>query len=107
LIDCEGSETRVHSRGGQGWAARLVITLPPVSPFALDVTCLCRSYQYAQPGFWPPQFGVGHFADVQMIFRWFDSDTPREMIELSNTILSYWFVFVFTLVYYVLISVQA
>lgn len=27
-----------------------------------------------------------------MIFRWFDEDTPREMIDLSNTILSYWFV---------------
>lgn len=52
---------------------------------------LFRSYQYAQPGFWAPQFGVGHFADVQMIFRWFNKETPREMIELSNTILSYWF----------------
>ncbi|KAF8608715.1 alpha/beta-hydrolase [Ceratobasidium sp. AG-I] len=55
------------------------------------------SYQYAQPGFWAPEFGVGHFADVQMIFRWFDKKTPREMVELSNTILSYWLNFAYYL----------
>ncbi|QRV79384.1 carbohydrate esterase family 10 protein [Ceratobasidium sp. AG-Ba] len=55
------------------------------------------SYQFSQPGYWPPEYGVGHFADVQMIFRWFDENTPKEMAELSNTILDYWFNFVYHL----------
>ncbi|KAG8775272.1 hypothetical protein FRC12_001587 [Ceratobasidium sp. 428] len=55
------------------------------------------SYQFSQPGYWPPEYGVGHFADIQMIFRWFDDGTPREMIELSDIILSYWFAPRFTL----------
>ncbi|CAE6481616.1 unnamed protein product [Rhizoctonia solani] len=55
------------------------------------------SYQYAQPGYWAPEFGVGHFADVQMIFRWFDTHSDPEMIRLSDTILSFWLNFVYYL----------
>ncbi|CEL60905.1 hypothetical protein RSOLAG1IB_04144 [Rhizoctonia solani AG-1 IB] len=55
------------------------------------------SYQFSQPGFWAPEFGVGHFADVQMIFRWFDENSDPEMIQLSDTILSFWLNFVYYL----------
>ncbi|KAG8696330.1 hypothetical protein FRC09_008575, partial [Ceratobasidium sp. 395] len=55
------------------------------------------SYQFSQPGYWPPEYGVGHFADIQMIFRWFDGETPQETIELSDIILSYWLNFVYHL----------
>ncbi|KAG8710865.1 hypothetical protein FRC08_016608, partial [Ceratobasidium sp. 394] len=55
------------------------------------------SYQFSQPGYWPPEYGVGHFADIQMIFRWFDDETPREMVKLSDIILSYWLNFVYYL----------
>ncbi|KAG9128050.1 hypothetical protein FRC07_005637 [Ceratobasidium sp. 392] len=55
------------------------------------------SYQFSQPGFWPPEYGVGHFADIQMVFRWFDDETSKEMVELSDIILSYWLNFVYYL----------
>ncbi|KAJ1304579.1 hypothetical protein OPQ81_005721 [Rhizoctonia solani] len=55
------------------------------------------SYQYSQPGYWAPEFGVGHFADVQMIFRWFDEKTEPHMIELSDLILNFWLNFVYYL----------
>ncbi|KAH7339617.1 Alpha/Beta hydrolase protein [Rhizoctonia solani] len=55
------------------------------------------SYQYSQPGYWAPEFGVGHFADVQMIFRWFDENTGPQMVELSDLILSFWLNFVYYL----------
>ncbi|KAL5631442.1 hypothetical protein ACGC1H_007084 [Rhizoctonia solani] len=50
------------------------------------------SYQLSQPGFWPPEFGVGHFADVPLIFRWFNNHTTPQMVHLSDLVLSYWFV---------------
>ncbi|CUA66830.1 hypothetical protein RSOLAG22IIIB_00278 [Rhizoctonia solani] len=55
------------------------------------------SYQFSQPGYWAPEFGVGHFADVQMIFRWFDQHTAPQMVELSDLILNYWLNFVYYL----------
>ncbi|CAE6516490.1 unnamed protein product [Rhizoctonia solani] len=55
------------------------------------------SYQYSQPGYWSPEFGVGHFADVQMIFRWFDEKTGPQMVGLSDLILSFWLNFVYYL----------
>ncbi|CAE6459214.1 unnamed protein product [Rhizoctonia solani] len=55
------------------------------------------SYQYSQPGYWPSEFGVGHFADVQMIFRWFDEHTEPEMVGLSDLVLSFWLNFVYYL----------
>ncbi|KAF8757005.1 type-B carboxylesterase lipase family [Rhizoctonia solani] len=67
--------------------------VPPASHLVLIIhPAAFRSYQYAQPGYWAPEFGVGHFADVQMIFRWFDTHSDPEMIRLSDTILSFWFV---------------
>ncbi|ELU42562.1 COesterase domain-containing protein [Rhizoctonia solani AG-1 IA] len=85
-------EKEVYEGGCQGWFTSLVglESRPPRIWYLSSIRF--RSYQYAQPGYWAPEFGVGHFADVQMIFRWFDTHSDPEMIRLSDTILSFWFV---------------
>ncbi|EUC64233.1 carboxylesterase [Rhizoctonia solani AG-3 Rhs1AP] len=55
------------------------------------------SYQLSQPGFWPPAFGVGHFADVPLIFRWSNNRTTPQMVQFSDLVLSYWLNFAYYL----------